>query len=122
MIFKDVIDQQGVPFIAHLKTKGEYVGIDWVAGKNEDKDCFGILLPLSVGSQSVGESLTYAENGVFSLKDQKLLTTDTLPTGTLITYKGRTYTIQDYKDLSDYTDVNIYLARWRERGATDESN
>lgn len=115
MIFKDVIDQQGVPFIAHLKTDGGYLDGEWVEGKKEDKECFGVLLPLAAGTQSVGESLTYAENGVYSLKDQKLLTTDVLPTGTLITYKGRTYTIQDFKDLSDYTDVNIYIARWREK-------
>lgn len=114
MIFKSVINEQGVPFIAHLSTDGGYVDGEWVEGTKEDKECFGILLPLSAGSQ-VGEALTYAENGVYSLKDQKLLTTDTLPTGTLITYKARTYTIQDYKDLSDYTDVNIYLARWREK-------
>ena len=115
MIFKDVILEQGMPFIAHLETPGDYVDGEWVVGEKMNKDCFGVILPLSVGTQNVGESLEYAENGVYSLKDQKLLTTDTLPTGTLITYKGRTYTIQDYKDLSDYTDVNIYIARWREK-------
>ena len=115
MIFKDVILEQGVPFIAHLSTPGGYVDGEWVAGEKDDRECIGVMLPLSVGTQNVGETLSYAENGVYSLKDQKLLTTDTLPPGTLITYKGRTYTIQDYKDLSDYTDVNIYIARWRER-------
>lgn len=113
MIFKDVIEQQGVPFVAHLETAGAFVDGEWVEDAKEDKDCFGVLLPLAIGTQNVGETLTYAENGVYSLKDQKLLTTDTLPTGTLITYKGRTYTIQDFKDLSDYTDVKIYIARWR---------
>lgn len=115
MIFKDVIDEQGVPFIAHLETPGAYVNGEWVEGEKADEECFGVILPLSVGTQNVGESLGYAENGVYSLKDQKLLTTDTLQNGTLITYKGRKYTIQDYKDLSDYTDVNIYIARWREK-------
>lgn len=115
MIFRDVILEQGVPFIAHLETPGAYVNGEWVAGIKSDKDCFGVLLPLAVGTANVGEALTYAENGVYSLKDQKLLTTDTLPTGTLITYKGRTYTVQDFKDLSDYTDVNIYIARWRQK-------
>lgn len=115
MIFKEVIDEQGVPFIAHINTPGKYIDGDWIPGVKEDEECFGILLPLAVGTQNVGESLTYSENGVYSLKDQKLLTTDTLSTGTLITYKERTYTIQDYKDLSDYTDVNIYIARWREK-------
>ena len=115
MIFKEVIEQQGVPFIAHLATKGSYVKGEWVEGEKEDKECLGVLLPLAVGTTNVGETLNYAENGVYSLKDQKLLTTYTLPPGTLITYKGRTYTIQDFKDLSDYTDVNIYIARWREK-------
>ena len=117
MIFKDVILEQGVPFIAHLETPGAYAYVngEWVEGIKADKECIGVVLPLSVGTQNVGESLEYAENGVYSLKDQKLLTTDNLPNGTQITYKGRTYTIQDFKDLSDYTDVNIYIARWRQK-------
>lgn len=115
MIFRDVVLEQGVPFTAHLETPGAYVNGEWIEGTLVPKECFGVILPLSVGTQNVGENLEYAENGVYSLKDQKLLTTDTLQTGTLITYKGRKYTIQDYKDLSDYTDVNIYIARWREK-------
>lgn len=115
MLFKEIIDEQGVPFTAHIKTTGQYVSGEWVQGKDIDKECIGIILPLAVGTQNVGETLTYAENGVYSLKDQKLLTTETLPNDTKITYKGRTYTIQDFKDFSDYTDVNIYLMRWREK-------
>lgn len=113
MIFKSVIDEQGVPFIAHLSKEGAYVDGEWVEGIEDDKVCIGVILPLAVGSKNVGESLTYAENGVYSLKDKKLLTTESLPTGTVITYKDASYTIQDFKDLSDYTDVNIYLARFR---------
>ena len=64
MIFKEVIEQQGVSFIAHLKTDGEYEEGEWVPGINEDKECVGILLPLSSGS-NIGETLNYAENGVY---------------------------------------------------------
>ena len=112
MIFKEVIDQQGVPFIAHLETPGGYVDGEWVEGEKVPKECIGVLLPLGSGA-NLGETLTYAENGVYSLKDKKLLTVDTLATDTQITFKGDMYTIQAFKDLSDYTDVNIYIARWR---------
>lgn len=114
MIFKEVIEQQGVPFIAHLGTEGGYVDGEWVPGGANDEERNGVLLPLTSG-QRIGETLTYAENGVYSLKDKKLLTAEPLPNGTKITFKGDTYTIQDFKDLSDYTDVNIYIARWREK-------
>lgn len=115
MRFAEVIEQQGVPFIAHLTSEGGYVDGEWVEGTKDDKECIGIILPLAVGTTNVGETLTYAENGVYNLKDLKLLTTETLPNGTEVTYKNRTYTIQDFKDFSDYTDVNIYLMRWREK-------
>lgn len=114
LIFKPVIDQQGVPFVAHSGSEGAYVDGEWEEGTKEDKECVGVLLPLSSGS-NLGESLTYAENGVYSLKDKKLLTVENLLTGTGITFKNDKYTVQAFKDLSDYTDVNIYLARWREK-------
>lgn len=114
MIFKKVIEQQGVPFVAHLETTGGYVDGEWVEGTKAEKECIGVLLPLSSGA-NIGETLTYAEKGVYSIKDKKLLTVDSLATNTEITFKGDVYTIQAFKDLSDYTDVNIYIARWREK-------
>lgn len=69
----------------------------------------GIILPLS------NDDLKYAENGTYSTKERKLLVVEPLTEGTRVEYKDAFYTIQAFKDYSEYTDVNIYLMRWRKK-------
>lgn len=115
MIFKPVIDAQGVPFIAHLMGEGSYVDGEWVNGSPQLKELIGIILPLVAGSKSVGEELSFMENGKYTTKEKKLLTTSLIPDGTLVEYKDEKYTIQAFTDYTEYTDVNIYILRWREK-------
>ncbi|MFA1738014.1 hypothetical protein [Lysinibacillus fusiformis] len=115
MIFKSVIDEQGVPFIAHLSSDGDYVDGEWVEGIAAPVELTGIILPLVAGSKSVGEALSYMENGKYTNKEKKLLTTTLLPNGTLAEYRGEKYTIQAFTDYTEYTDVNIYIMRWRKK-------
>lgn len=107
MIFKSVIDSQGVPFIAHIEGEGDYVDGDWVDGTVVPTPMSGIILPLS------DDDLKYAENGTYTVKEKKLLTVEKITEGTQVDYKDNLYTVQAFKDFSDYTDVNIYLMRWR---------
>lgn len=109
MLFASVIQSQGVPFIAHLQGQGGYVDGEWVMGQEEPKEMTGILLPLS------NDDLKTAENGTYTVKEKKLLTVDLIPEGTKVEYNGQKYTLQAFKDYSLYTDVNIYLLRWRKK-------
>lgn len=70
----------------------------------------GIVLPLSE------DDLKYAENGVYTVKEKKLYTVFPIEEGTVIRYKSDDYTVQAFKDYSEYADVFIYLMRWREKG------
>ncbi|MFJ7663745.1 hypothetical protein ACIQXW_15340 [Lysinibacillus sp. NPDC097162] len=107
MLFSSVIESQGVPFIAHITGESGYEDGEWVEGKEEPKGMTGIILPLS------SDDLKYLENGKYTEKEKKLLTVDQIPEGTKVEYKGQLFTVQAFKDYSDYTDVNIYLMRWR---------
>ena len=69
----------------------------------------GIILPLTEND------LKYSEAGTYSVKDKKIYTTQPLELGQVIEYKGDKYTIQSFKDYSDYADVYIYLARCQEK-------
>ncbi|MFL1997352.1 hypothetical protein VYF65_003116 [Lysinibacillus irui] len=109
MIFSPVIKEQGVPFIAHLQDEGGYVDGEWAEGKETPTELTGIILPLS------NDDLKYAENGTYTVKEKKLLTVDHIPEGTKVEYNNQKYTVQAFKDFSAYTDVNIYLMRWREK-------
>lgn len=106
LIFKPMIDERGMPFVAYEQTKGQYVAGDWVPGDETPVERFGVLLPFS------DDDLRYSESGTYSVKDRKLFTAQELKMGQKIEYKGISYTVQNFKDLSDYADVFIYVARW----------
>lgn len=109
MLFAPVIQSQGVPFIAHLNGEGGYVDGEWVSGQEVPTEMTGIVLPLS------NDDLKYAENGTYTVKEKKLLTVEQISEGTKVDYNGQGYTLQAFKDYSVYTDVNIYLLRWRKK-------
>lgn len=109
MLFGSVIQSQGVPFVAFLESEGDYVDGDWFDGQEVTKELLGIILPLS------NDDVKYVENGIYTVKERKLLTVEQIPEDTKVEYNGSKYTVQAFKDYSAYTDVNIYLMRWREK-------
>lgn len=106
--FADFVEEFKVPFIAYEKREGYWAdNADWVpVGQLVPINLIGIVLPLTE------DDLQYSESGSHSVKDRKVYTTHKLEMGQRIQYKGITYTIQNFKDYSDYADVNIYFARW----------
>lgn len=114
MIFKEVIEENGVPFTAFLSGEGQYINGKWVPAVPVEVTMTGIILPLVAGSRSIGEELNYIENGVYTTKEKKLMTVVPIEIGTQVKYKNDFYTIQAFKDYSEYTDVNVYVMRWRE--------
>ncbi|MED1711716.1 hypothetical protein [Heyndrickxia sporothermodurans] len=108
--FADFVDEFKVPFISIVKVDGHWEdGGDWIPGGEKSAEMQGILLPLTQ------EDLRYSEAGTFSVKDKKIYTVEPLEEGQQIEYKGDKYTVQSFKDYSDYADVFIYHARWREK-------
>lgn len=108
LIFKGMIDANSVPFVAFTEQGQGYYNDqgDWVTGGTVPVNMSGIILPLTE------DDLRYAENGVYSVKDRKIFTTNILQMGQKIEHKGIRYTIQNFKDYNEYVDVNIYYARW----------
>ena len=72
----------------------------------------GIILPLSE------DELRYAPQGTYSVKDKKLYVLEPLTLQQEIEYKSDRYVIQSFKDYSDYADVYIYYAAWRDKGGS----
>ncbi|TKI65563.1 hypothetical protein FC756_16055 [Lysinibacillus mangiferihumi] len=108
MIFKEVIKQNSVPFTALLDQEGHYINGKWVSGKPTEVPMSGIILPLN------NDDLKYIESGVYTVKEKKLYVVEPIKVDTKVKYKGDTYTIQSFKDLTEFTDVHIYLMRYRE--------
>jgi len=109
--FADFVDEFKVSFIAsYQQSEGQWNDEgDYVPGSTIPVYMDGILLPLTQND------LKYSEAGTYSTQDKKMYTQEQLEIGQTITYKHITYTIQSFKDYSDYADVYIYLARWREK-------
>lgn len=110
MIFKSVIDSQGVPFTAHIKGDGYYDGFgEWVAGDSVPIETTGIILPIS------NDLLNFGDGGVYTTKEKRLLCVTPIPEGSNVEYKGNHYIVEAFKDYTDYTDVHIYILRWRKK-------
>jgi len=110
-LFSDFIDEFKVTFVAaNEQTEGHYDDNgDYIPGANIPVLMDGILLPLTEND------LKYSEAGTYSTQDKKIYTLEPLEIGQTINYKGVDYTIQSFKDYSDYADVYVYYARWREK-------
>lgn len=107
--FADLIEEFKVPFTYYEETEGYWHKGEYIEGSKTPVQLYGVFLPLSE------DDLQYAEAGTYSVKDKKLYTTTPLKLGGEIEYKGEIYTVQGFKDYSDYSDVYIYLARWRSK-------
>lgn len=108
--FADFVDEFKVSFIAYTETDGYYNEFgDWIEGSKEPVGMVGIVLPIS------DDILRYSEAGTYSTKDKKLYTTVPLQVNQVIEYKGDLYTVQNFKNYSEYADTYIYIARWREK-------
>lgn len=109
MIFAPMVLENGQSFTAFQKPEGangHYEAGEWVGVQPIAVPSFGVILPFS------SDDLRYTEAGTYSTKDRKLFTIDPLEIGQKIEYKGIPYTVQQFKDYSDYADVFIYVARW----------
>lgn len=108
--FADFVDEFKVPFVAISESEGDWSDDGkWIPGGPTETPMKGIVLPLSE------DDLQYAEAGTYSVKDKKIYTTQALEMGAEVEYKGDRYTIQNFKDYSEYADVYIYLMRWRQK-------
>lgn len=112
--FADFVDEFKVSFMLEelQKTDGYYDDDgEWVLGGTDAVPIVkeGIVLPLSE------DDLKYAENGVYSVREKKLYTVFEIPFESIVIYKGDKYTVQAFKDYSEYADVFIYLMRWRKK-------
>lgn len=114
VIFKEVIESLGVIFSVRDKKDGQYINGKWVPAMEQEKQLKGIILPLS------NDDMQYIESGTYTKKEKKLYVVTPLVLGTEAEYKGDKYTIQAFKDLTEYTDVHIYLMRYRENAKGNE--
>ena len=110
--FADFIDEFKATFhMPEIITMPGYHDDDgeWVPPRTSENivEKQGIVLPLTE------DVLKYAENGVYTTKEKKLYVTFEIKEGTQITYKDVKYTVQSFKDYSEYADVFIYIMRWR---------
>lgn len=109
MLFKEAIDSNSVPFTAFVGAEGHFDDGEWIPPTTLPINMTGVILPLT------NDELNFAENGVYTTKEKKLLTVTPLSEGMKVLYKENNYTVEAFKDYSDYTDVLIYLMRWREK-------
>lgn len=105
--FADMVEEFGKPFTIEAGvTEGHYEpGGKWVPPTTETIEAIGVFLPFTE------DDLRYSDAGTYTTQDRKLFTLTKIKEGTKIEYKGDSYTVQGFKDYSDYADTYIYTAR-----------
>lgn len=109
--FADFVEEFKVPFVYVVQQEGYWDKVtgDYIESSEVPVAMEGIVLPLSE------DDMRYSEAGTYTDKDKKLYTVQPLELGRKLIYKGDAYTIQSFRDYSEYADVFIYIARWREK-------
>ncbi|OAH53083.1 hypothetical protein AWH48_12045 [Domibacillus aminovorans] len=110
--FASMIESFGVLIQVDAKVvPGYYERGDWVPATTQPVYALGVLLPFGT-MNAAGDEIRYSEAGTHKTKNRKLITLVSLKLGQTIVYKGNRYTVQEFDDFTDYTDVNMYVARW----------
>lgn len=111
--FADFIEEFQVEFTS-FKSSGQSgwdrESGDFIEDVAEPTQMVGIILPLKE------DEIQYAPQGTYSVKDKKLYTLEPLDIQQEIEYKSDRYVVQSFKDYSEYADVYIYYAAWRDKG------
>lgn len=104
--FADFVDEFAVDFVTLEPTPGYHNDAGtWVPGEKIRKAKSGIILPLS------NDDFKREANGTYTSQDRKIYVVDPMAMGTVIEYKGETFTVDGSKPYEDYADVYIYFAK-----------
>lgn len=105
--FGSVIDKFSVPFTFFEPQSAGYWATNgkWVEGATASRQMSGLILPVSEDDRR------YVPNGVYTERDRKVITKEPLDTKGKIEHNGQRYTLQQFKDYTNYTDAHIYIAR-----------
>ena len=106
--FHRLIDKYSCIFEVIYHTEGAYVDGKWRDGLTTVSEMSGAIVPLA-------ETKIYQSGGTLKKTDRQLYTvipvTEDLSKAK-VRYKGKTYSIEEDTDYSDYADVYIYVLRW----------
>ena len=101
--FANLISKYSVTFYLH-KTQGKYVSGKWEKDDDVVKEMRGAIVPLS-------DTKIYQSGGTYDKNDRELYMTEPIPeplSEWRLEYKGKTYTVENGRDFSDYADVAVY--------------
>lgn len=108
--FERLVKKYSVPFKLVVYGEGEYVDGKFVKGEPSELAATGAIVPMSTRK-------IYQSGGTLDTTDRELYMLTPIPTPlkhTQAVYKGRTYSIEEEKDYTDYSDVSVYILRWVE--------
>lgn len=78
----------------------------WIDGDIEEIEIEGAVVPLK------GNEIDYREGAVYTNKDRKVYTYQSIDIGEKIKHKDNIYTVSEQKDYSDFdVDLNIYIVK-----------
>ena len=106
--FIRLINKYSNAFELITENEGAYVNGKWQAGLSTVTTMNGAIIPLS-------QSKIYQSGGTLKQTDRQLYTTTPITSpldNCKIRYKGKTYSVEEETDYSDYADAYFYILKW----------
>lgn len=106
--FKRLVRKYSVTFELTTKESGDYIDGRYVEGETTTVSKTGAIVPMS-------QRKIYQSGGTLSTTDRQLYMLERIEEplkNAVVTYKGKTYKIEEDTDYTDYSDVSVYVLRW----------
>lgn len=105
--FTRLINKYSNTFELITESDGVYVNGVWQAGLSTIKPMRGAIIPMSDGK-------IYQSGGTLTKSDRNLYTIEPIPNplnNQKVRYKGKTYSVEEETDYSDYADAYVYVLK-----------
>lgn len=105
--FNRLVQKYSNPFTLTVHGKGTHVDGRYQKGEPTTYEKTGAILPLS-------QRKIYQSGGTLTTADRQLYTLERIEEsleGSVVTYKGKRYAIEEDTDYTDFSDVSVYVLR-----------
>lgn len=109
--FNRLIKKYSAQFTLSILPLGAHIDGRYVKGEPTTKTMTGAIVPFT-------QRKIYRSGGYLTTADRQLYMTTRITEsleGAEVTYNGKTYSIEEDTDYTDFSDVSVYVLKWVEK-------
>lgn len=109
--FRRLVTKYSNSFTLVRKAEGSYQNGRYQEGEETQETKRGAIIPFT-------QRKIYQSGGYLTATDRQLYMLERIEgalTGAKVIYKGKTYSIEEDTDYTDFSDVSVYILKWVEK-------